>query len=366
MNTLEPISVFLNDFLIGMGLNPEFVFLGNTTSQYFQALIAFLGFFLVFKLFQFLFLSYLSGFAKKTKTDVDDTLIEIVGSLKPPFYLFLTFYLALQFLTLHAIAIKTVEVVLIVWVVYQVIIAAQIFLNYLIRSYSGSTEEDDTSEGAIMFLGKIASGILWALGVLMILSNLGINVSSLIAGLGIGGIAIAFALQNILSDLFSSFAIYFDKPFKVGDFIIVGEHLGTVEKIGIKTTRLRALRGEELVFSNKELTSARIQNFKKMEDRRVTLTFGVEYQTSLAKLKKIPGIVKEVVETVKKTRFDRAHFHKFGDSSLDFEVVYYVSSADYNEYMDINQKIHLALKEDFEKEGIEFAYPTRTMYMKNE
>ena len=372
MSNMSQIDLFfqkIQSFFQNIGINTEFVIFGNTIGAYISAAVTFVLLLILFKIFQIIILGYLHRLAKKTKTDLDDTFIKIIRSLRPPFYSFLAVYFARQLLTINDFASKAIEVILIIWVTYQIIIAFQILLNYVVDKYVSSDKDDSTdttTKSAFALLGKIATGILWAIGILMILSNLGINVSSLIAGLGIGGIAIAFALQNILGDLFSSFAIYFDKPFKVGDFIIVGEHLGTVEKIGIKTTRIKSLRGEELVISNTELTSTRIQNFKQMHERRITFTFGVVYQTTQEKLQKIQGMVKDIIDSVDMTRFVRAHFNSFGDSSLDFEVIYYVLSPDYNVYMDINQEILFKLKERFENEKIEFAYPTRTLYMAKE
>ncbi len=173
----------------------------------------------------------------------------------------------------------------------------------------------------------------------------------------------SMAAQNILADLFSSFAIYFDKPFVIGDFVIVGDKMGVVEKVGIKTTRIRALQGEEIVMPNKDLTSSHIQNFKKMRERRVVFTFGVTYETKTESLRAIPAMVRKIIESQEKTRFDRAHFSAYGESDLTFEVVYYVLSGDYNKYMDIQQAINLEIKEAFERQGIDFAYPTRTRYL---
>ena len=251
---------------------------------------------------------------------------------------------------------------MIAWVILQVIIATQILIDYVVRKKMGE-EEDVAAENAINILGKLSKWILWSVGLLLILSNLGINVTSLIAGLGIGGIAIALALQNTLSELFSSFSIYFDKPFIPGDFIVVGDKKGTVEKIGIKTTRLKALQGEELVISNKELTSAQIQNFKKMKDRRISFSFGITYETPVDKIKKIPGMVQEIIEGENGTRFDRAHFSRFDDSALNFDVVYYVQTGDYTKYMDTQQNINIKIMEAFEEMGIAMAYPTQTIYI---
>lgn len=214
--------------------------------------------------------------------------------------------------------------------------------------------------GLIGFLSRVG---LWAVVVLLVLDNLGIDITALVAGLGIGGVAVALALQNILGDLFASLSILLDRPFVIGDFIIVDELLGTVEQIGIKTTRIRSLSGELIVFSNSDLLGSRIRNFKRMYERRVLFGFGLVYQTSYEKLAAIPGMVREIVEKQPQVHFDRAHFKAYGDSSLDFEVVYFVKNPDYNVYMDTQQAIHLEIFRRFADEGIDFAYPTRTLYV---
>jgi small-conductance mechanosensitive channel len=203
--------------------------------------------------------------------------------------------------------------------------------------------------------------ILWTVIVLMTLDNLGVNVTTMVAGLGIGGIAVALAVQNILGDLFASLSIVIDKPFVIGDFVIVGEYMGAVEYVGLKTTRIRALGGEQIVFSNGDLLKARIRNFRRMRERRVLFSFGVLYQTQAELVEKVPAMVRGIVEAHQKVRFDRAHFKSFGESSLAFEVVYWMLDPDFNLYMDVQQKINLEMLRAFEREGIRFAYPTRTL-----
>jgi small-conductance mechanosensitive channel len=224
--------------------------------------------------------------------------------------------------------------------------------------------EDNPDAVAVMdilsFVGRVA---IWSLVVLLVLDNLGITVTTLVAGLGVGGIAVALAAQNVLGDLFASLSIVLDKPFVVGDFLIIGESLGTVEKVGIKTTRIRSLSGEQLILSNNDLLHSRIRNYGRMYERRVLFSVGVTYQTPAEKLKRIPTIIRESIEAQSNVRFDRAHFQKYGDFALIFEVVYFVLTPSYNEYMDIQQAINLAIYERFESEGIEFAYPTQTLYM---
>ena len=198
---------------------------------------------------------------------------------------------------------------------------------------------------------------------LFIFDNLGINITAFVASLGIGGIAIALAAQSVLGDAFSSFAIFLDKPFQVGDFIIVGDLLGTVEHVGFKTTRILSLGGEQLIFSNSDLTGSRIKNYKRMRERRVRFSVGVIYQTSVENVKAIPPMVERVIKEHQGARFDRAHFKSFGDFALIYEVVFYVLSPDYNVYMDLQQSINFRLFEEFQKAGIEFAYPTQQLYI---
>ncbi|MEA2065426.1 MAG: mechanosensitive ion channel family protein [Patescibacteria group bacterium] len=337
-------------------------FLGNIIQDFLIAIFAFFVFLIILKLFQTIILKKLKKLALKTKTDIDDTLIEIVNTLKPPFYSFLAFYFALQFLTLSEIASKVLYIALLVWVIYQIMIAVQILINYIVRKKMGD-EEDEATKSAAQMLSGVFKVILWVVGFLFILSNLGVNVSSLIAGMGIGGIAVALALQNILGDLFSSFSIYFDKPFKVGDFIVLGDKMGSVKKIGIKTTRIQTPQGEELVVSNSELTKSQIRNFGVMEKRRNLHHIGVSYSTSPEKLKNIPKMIKEIIEKQENAEYSRVHFNSFGDYSLTFQIVYYILSGDYTVFMDTQQSINLKIIEKFNQEGIEIAFPTQTILL---
>jgi small-conductance mechanosensitive channel len=212
----------------------------------------------------------------------------------------------------------------------------------------------------IQFIVRVG---VWSLALLLIFQNLGFDITALIAGLGVGGIAVALAAQSVLGDLFSSLAIILDRPFEVGDFIVFGDQSGTVEKIGIKTTRIRALSGEQIAVSNSDLVKTRVHNFKRMKERRVVLVLGVTYDTPADKLERIPPMVTEIIEKQEQVRFDRTHFCSFGASSLEFEVVYWVLSADYTVFMDIQQAINFAIFRAFEDEGIAFAFPSQTLYV---
>jgi len=225
-------------------------------------------------------------------------------------------------------------------------------------------DDDADSATSIAALGFVVKLAIWAVVILIALDNLGVDITALIAGLGIGGIAIALAVQSVLSDLFASLSIIVDKPFVIGDFIVVGDQMGNVERIGLKTTRVRSLSGEQIVFSNSDLLSSRVRNYKRMYERRIVFGFGVLYETPTDVVAAIPSMVREIVERQMNVRFDRCHFRSFGNSALDFETVYYVDVPDYNVYMDTQQAINLGIMRAFEVEGIEFAYPTQTLYVR--
>ena len=224
-------------------------------------------------------------------------------------------------------------------------------------------ETDSAQASAIGLIKILGQTVLWVFLIVAGLSNLGFEVSTLVAGLGVGGIAIALASQKILGDLFASLTIILDRPFVVGDFIISNEMRGTVKKIGLKTTLVRSLNGEMLILPNSDLLESRVQNFRRMEERRTLLNIGVVYQTPIEKLKTIPEKIQGIIESKENTRFDRAHFKEYGPHSLNFEIVYFLISRDYHLYMDTLQEVNLEIFELFEKEKIEFAYPTQTLFL---
>ena len=249
-----------------------------------------------------------------------------------------------------------------------VVIFSLTIIRFLVSAANELFQRASEKEGAVDLsrirpLRSISVFVIWVAGLLFLLDNLGMDITAVVAGLGIGGIAVALAAQALLGDLFSYFVIVFDRPFEIGDFLIFGDILGSVEKIGIKTTRLRSLSGEQISVSNSDLTSSRVRNYKRMEKRRVVFGIGVVYRTPAEQLRRIPEILREAVEAEELAAFDRAHFARYGDWSLSFEVVYNVLSPDYNLYMDVQQRINLAIFERFEAEGIEFAFPTRTVLM---
>jgi len=238
---------------------------------------------------------------------------------------------------------------------------------YVERRVDSKIQEDNAEDATTLdALGLIVKIALWSVLALIILDNLNVEVSSLVASLGIGGIAVALAAQNILGDLFASLSISLDKPFVIGDFVVVDDLEGDVEDIGLKSTRIRSLSGEELIISNTDLLSSRIKNYKRMEKRRISFTIGVIYGTPVEKLKKIPGMIENIISPLENVEFDRTHFKTLGDFSLDFSVVYHVLDPAYSSYLDIQQTINLEIYQQFEKEGIEFAYPTQTVMLESE
>ncbi|HEY7656120.1 MAG TPA: mechanosensitive ion channel family protein [Burkholderiales bacterium] len=241
--------------------------------------------------------------------------------------------------------------------------ANRLIALWMEQKIEASRERGTEGATALSLLTFAARVALWSVVLLAALDQLDFDVTALVAGLGIGGVAVALAAQNILGDLFASLSIVLDKPFVVGDFIVVDGLRGVVERVGVKTTRVRSLDGELLVIPNADLMKSRIHNFRQMDERRVLFTLGVTYQTPPEKVQALPRWLREAVEAVPRTRFDRAHFKEYGDSALVFEIVYYVLDRDYNLYMDVQQAINLAIFDRFAREGVEFAYPTRTLHL---
>lgn len=308
-------------------------------------------------------LSRLAGFARGTRTVIDDVLIHALGRTKASLAVLVAVFFASLVLTLD----PQIELVLrrtaVVALILQGGLWATAAVAFWVERFAEVTAGEDpaavTTVSALSFIGRL---VIWALALLLILDNFGIEVTALLTGLGIGGIAVALAVQNILGDLFASLSIVLDKPFVLGDFLILGDHMGTVEHIGLKTTRLRALSGEQLVFGNDDLLKSRIRNMGRMAERRAVFTIGVTYDTPRAALAAIPGWIAEIVEAREHTRLDRSHLKQFGPYSVDFEIVYFMTVPDYATYADTQQAINLAIHERFEREGVEFAFPTQVVY----
>jgi small-conductance mechanosensitive channel len=302
--------------------------------------------------------------AERTKSRFDDLLVRLVARTYSLLMLPIAVYAGSVSLMLPAKTSDLLGLAALLALLLQAAVWGNEIINFAIKRFIEDRVDDDASAATtVSALGLVSKVALWTVLILLALDNAGIDIGTLVASLGIGGIAVALALQNILGDLFASLSIAIDKPFVIGDFIIVGDLLGTVEDIGIKTTRVRSLYGEQLIFSNNDLLSSRIRNFKRMFERRVVFSLGVTYQTPNEKLRQIPLILQEIIEEHDATTFDRAHFKSFGDSGLIFEVVYYVRTPDYNVYVSIEQAINWEIHRRFGENGIDFAYPTRTVFV---
>ena len=342
------------------------VYYDNTVRQYLTALAVIVGGIIVVLVFKKMIVQRLQKWAAKTPGEWDDFIVESFSRFVVPILIWTIVYWGVHLLELsdeteRAIRIAT-SIILTYYFLRLISSVVMTMLKAGVRKREHG-EEKIKQLGGLMILINL---VIWFLGLVFLLSNWGIEVTPIIAGLGIGGIAVALAAQNILGDLFSYFVIFFDRPFEAGDFIIVDDKMGTIEYVGIKTTHIRALGGEQIVIGNSNLTNSRIHNYKRMLKRRVVFTIDVEYGTSAELLQKIPGILRSIVENQKLITFDRAHFAAYKDWSLRFEVVYFVLSADYNLYMDIQQSINFAIYQEFEKHNINFAFPTQSLHIRPE
>jgi len=315
-----------------------------------------------------LFKRYLVRWAAKTQTHVDDEILRNVRA--PIFLLAILFGLYYGLVGVASLQAYSEEFAL-AFTVGQILVVTFIITritNVLISWYAEQSVKRgrNVSNHILFILRKVLQFFTYAFALLIILGVFNVNLSGAIVGLGVGGIAIALALQSILSDALSAFSIYFERPFELGDFIVVGDYSGTVKKIGIKSTRIQLLQGEELIISNKELTSKSVRNFKKLKKRRITFKVQVSCDTPIEKLRKIPEIIAEIIKKIKMAELGTVHFRQFGAFSFDFDVVYYVKTGDYTKYLDIQQQINYGILEEFEKEKIEMPYPTQKIFYVNE
>ncbi|MDD4240674.1 MAG: mechanosensitive ion channel family protein [Smithellaceae bacterium] len=340
------------------------IYLGNTLQSWLAAVLILAAVFAVLKIVQRAAISRLTKLSAATDNQIDDLLVTMLRQTKFFILLIASAYVASYAVVLRpSVAALWQKAVILVLIVQGGLWASAGVRFWLGRTIARRMDQDASSATTLSLLGFVARMVLWIIVFLLILDNLGVNITGLVAGLGIGGIAVALAVQNILGDLLASLSIVLDKPFVIGDFIVVDALSGTVEHIGLKTTRIRSLSGEQLIFSNNDLLKSRIRNYKRMEERRIIFSFGVVYSTPPEKLERIKAIVWDIIEKTPKARPDRVHFKEFADSSLNYEVVYFVALPDYNVYMDVQEAINLAIYRRFQEEGIAFAYPTQTIFL---
>jgi len=342
-------------------------FFGNTVGQYLVAVATFAAILLGSYLTRRVVVSRLRALTRNAELGLNGLFGSLLQMVRAPEIVSVALWAASRHLELPFAFDRFLYGLLLVLLTYRAVTMLRLAVDYAVRRAlcaQGRLSESD--QGTARNLSYLSSGLLWVLAALFVLSNLGFNVSSMLAGLGIGGVAVALAAQSVLGDLFSAFAIYLDRPFVVGDFIVVGGLQGTVEHIGVKTTRVRSLSGEMLVIANSKLTSSDIQNFRMLRERRVVLNIKVPFQTPPEKVRRIPALLRTAVAAAAKARFDRAHLKAFGDEGFEFEAVYFVTDPSYAIYMDINQDIHLAILDAFRKDDVAFALPARSVVLQRE
>lgn len=307
----------------------DLIIYGNTLRSWSVAVGAALGVWLVLWAARRVVGARLAALATRTRMAADDLVVALVRGTRNWFLILLAMRAGSEALVLGAGPARLLRLVTVAGVVMQGALWGNLLIKHMLqRRLQREGTSDSVSAGTMGAIAFVARLVLWSFLVLLGLDNLGVDITALVAGLGVGGVAVALAVQNILGDLFASLSIVFDKPFEPGDFIIVGELMGTVEHVGLKTTRVRSLHGEQIIFSNADLLGSRIRNFKRMAERRVVFSLGVTYDTARPKLAIIPELVRAAVEMQPAVRFDRAHFKSFGAFSLDFEVVFYVLDSE--------------------------------------
>jgi small-conductance mechanosensitive channel len=338
---------------------------GNTLKTYLIALAIVVAVMVVLLLVRRVMIRYFSRKAQESDHDGYDFMLAVAQRTLFPLMLVVSLYAGKSLLAVHPGIELWLTSAAVAAVVLQATLWANALVTFWLNRYQKQNRNLDPSRVTTMRAVTLAARLLLiVIAIILILDNIpGVQITALMASLGIGGVAIALAIQNILSDLFASLSIILDKPFVLGDFIIVDSYMGSVEYIGLKTTRIRSLSGEELVFANNDLLKSRIRNYKRMAERRVVFGLGVTYQTPFAQLKAIAGWIEAIISEMGMVRFDRAHFQTFGDAALRFEVVYYMLDPDYNRFMDTQQAINLAIHQKFEAEGVAFAYPTQTIHL---
>lgn len=347
-------------------MNIEYI--GNSLFAWLTAVVVFFLLIIVLSTLNSVLKYRIKKHSEKIPSDLDELIYELLNKTSFLIIVIFSFYVGTQFLEIGKKLESLRNSLVIIALLIQVALWGGGVITYVISKKLNkyTFEAAGSAITQIKVIGFLSRIALWTIIFLLIIANLGFDITALIAGLGIGGIAVALALQNVLGDLIASLSIVLDKPFVVGDFIIVDDMLGNVEHVGLKTTRVRALSGEQLVFANTDLLGSRVRNFKRMFKRRIVFTIGVVYGTPVEKLERIPQMIKDIIEEEPKADFDRSHFAEYGDFSLNIETVYYVTVPEYNVYMDTQQSINLKLYRQFKNEGIEFAYPTQTLFLKRD
>ncbi len=339
-------------------------FLGNSVWHWILALAITIVSYFLFRLVFKIIVKQIDNIANRTESILNNIIEDALKNSRFWFFAVIAVFFGSIILKLGEYEFIPAKI-LILTTFAQIGIWLNVIFNDILNNWSKKNNPDAAKNAGFTIISGLGKFLIWVVVLLLILDNLGVKVFSLMAGLGVGGIAVALAAQKIIGDLFASISIMIDKPFEIRDFITVGDVRGTVESIGIKTTRIRSITGEQVIISNSDLLDSRVSNFKRMAERRITFTFGVTYQTAKENLHAITDLVKNIIEAQSGVRFDRGHLNGFDASSINYEFVYWVTSPDYAVYMDVQQKINLAVIDAFAKRKIELSRPTQTVFLQN-
>lgn len=339
----------------------------NSLMVYLLALLIFIVSYIVLQVGKKFAVKQLKKFASRTQTNIDDFITKLLQRTKKVLLLIFSIYLGSLVLPLSATALLMVRMVTFFALFFQIGLWANAAIDFWVQGQGKKGETNGSEATTMNIVGVMLKVIVWFLLGILALDNIpGVEVTALVASLGIGGIAIGLAVQHILSDLFASVTIALDKPFVIGDSIVVDDISGTVEHIGLKSVRLRSVTGEQVVLSTSDLLKSRIHNYQTLKKRRVVFKFGINYQTPQEKVASIPSVIEEIIKKRDRVTFGRCHFTGFGESTLDFETAYWVDDSSFDLRMDTQQSINLEILEHFAEKGIEFAYPTRTLFIEKD
>lgn len=337
---------------------------GNTLQEWLTAAGVTLLVFAALCLLRLLLKRHIAKLVSRTSSEIDDLVVHVTEKTRLTFFVIVSLSIGAYFVELHPKASRVLDIVVVLsWLLQSATWGNGVITFWLSRTMRKRLVADASSATTLAALGFLGRLVLWIVILLLALDNLGVNITALVAGLGVGGVAVALALQSILGDVFASLSIVIDKPFIIGDFIIIDDYQGSVESIGLKTTRVRSLSGEVIVFSNSDLLRSRIRNYKHLFERRVVFSIKVSHRTPVEAIIPIPSLLREIVERQQSVRFDRAHFAELADFAFRFEVVYFVLSPEYSAYMDIQQALNLDILRALEERGIVLAQPSPSIHL---
>ena len=335
----------------------------NSLRMYAIVLGELIGIYIFFKLLKKFIIALIKKFTGRTTSELKDAIVAGAEKFILPFLLFTVSYAIIDQLNFTTHTEHILKVAIAVITAYYFIRFINHVIHLSVLLYMQRKEESTERITHLSGILIVVKALIWIAGILMLIENLGYNITTIITGLGIGGIAIALAAQNILTDLFSYFVIFFDKPFEIGDTISVNNITGTVEHIGIKTSHIRVFTGEQLIMPNTELVKSTIKNIKRLQRRGILFKINVTYDTAKEKLALIPALIKEILDKQEHASLDRCHLTTLNDFSITYDCLYFIDSSDFKLYLDIQQNIYLEMINVFAAQGIDFAFPTQTVIL---